>query len=78
MAFNGRKGESMAAQHCPICGRNLTAVHRCPQSVLGAIDAANTRAEDDEDSPVTREPFYRDYSARLSEGFSMMRGDGDD
>lgn len=51
---------------CPICDKNLKYNHQCPQSVLNAIDSANTRAWE----PWPE--FWRGYHERLAEGFAML------
>lgn len=45
--------------YCPICGRVIKDEHRCPESTLRAIDAANTRALREEDAETGAEPFWR-------------------
>lgn len=64
---------------CPICGGKLSYMHshRCPPSTIRSIDAANRRAENDEDSPEGKEPFYRTEGRRIAEGFEMMGGDNE-
>jgi len=50
----------------------MKGTHRCPESVLRAIDAANTRAGNREFETVVSEPFHRTESRRLAEGFMML------
>lgn len=69
---------SSSSRYCPICGgkgANTLKGHRCRESVLRAIDAANTRAGDEELAATGREPLWRTERRRLAEGFNMM---GDD
>jgi hypothetical protein len=63
---------------CPICGKkDATATHRCKPSTYSAIDAANTRAanNDDRRSDQTWYPPSRDYTLRLKEGFRLLADD---
>jgi len=60
---------------CVVCGRplyagpsGLTARHECPKRVLGARQAAQTRAE----RYGTAGPLNPTWGQRLSEGFQMM------
>ena len=58
---------------CAVCGRQVEVKrdleHRCPKAVLSAIDSANTRAWNEEDSPSSADhPFWRTEAARISEG----------
>lgn len=66
---------------CPICGRDngiLGVSHHCPESVLRAIDAANTRAEREEMEPqYERREFHRSLRQRLREGYELMALSGD-
>jgi|3_EtaG_2_1085321.scaffolds.fasta_scaffold17468_4 hypothetical protein len=59
---------------CPICG---TETCKCGPQVYRAIDAANTRAANNDDIASDRKwyPPPRDYVLRLKEGFQMMDDD---
>jgi len=74
---NGKRGFiSEKAYFCPICGRDGGGPCRCPPRVLGAIDSANTRALDNEDSP-SDDPFLQpSIGERLKDGFEMMEAMG--
>jgi len=64
--------------YCEICGRStMKGGHRCPEFVLRAIDAANTRAENQEFETVASEPFHRTESRRIAEGFFLLSLTGD-
>lgn len=58
-------------RYCPICGLSLSLgeKHQCPQVILNAIDAANTRAEDGEPHVFT---IIRDEAERLLHGLEIM------
>ena len=62
---------------CPICGAEKC---KCGPRVYGAIDAANTRAanNDDRACDLTWYPPHRDYTLRIKEGFQMMSDDWGD
>ena len=63
------------ASYCPICGRRHLPDPCNPRS-LAAIDAANTRALNDEMDPDrTFIDFSREEGKRISEGFSMLNED---
>lgn len=70
-----KKGTTLPAeeQYCPICGSNAGATysahsaHRCKDSVIRAINAANTRAENG-NTPE----FPRSFAQRLSEGYELL------
>ncbi len=67
--MQGEKG------YCPICGRVYYGPfedHRCPESVLRAIDAAHNR--DPDERLEHRIPEGR----RLSDGFALIDPDGDE
>lgn len=57
---------------CPICGQPYHS--RCRPSTYASIDAANTRADRNDDiaSDKTWYPQPRDYAVRLKEGFLML------
>lgn len=59
---------------CGVCGAKLlfNVAHRCSEATLNAIDAANARAANEADRPSDREPFYRTWADRLSDGFRIM------
>ncbi len=65
-------------QHCPICGVKMNASgHRCSEKVLRGIEAANTRAENEDDLPSDRREFWRTQAQRLNEGLRMMESEED-
>ena len=59
--------------YCPICGKhagNEQSSHRCANSTLAAIDAANTKAEN---YTLVYDGFLAPkYLERLKDGFIMM------
>lgn len=64
---------------CPICGNVIRkkGIHRCAESQLRAIDAANTRIGNEDLDPWSNEPFGRTYDRRLAEGFELLEQTGD-
>ncbi len=69
------------SKRCVVCEMPLTGGrHECPKPVLAAMEAAERRA-DMEDDPEAPSPRHRSgderraYGERLSLGFAMMRGE---
>lgn len=60
-------------QRCSICGAEYVwdHQHRCPASVLRAIDAAERWTQDRE----ALVELVRPYGQRIQDGFRMMRGE---
>jgi len=62
--------------YCPICGLYVGETynrHQCAASVLAAINAANTRAEcDDEEGRLFCEQLTRSEAARFLEGHRLL------
>jgi hypothetical protein len=74
-----KRGHSNPHNYCPVCGENW-GDHingACKKKHLGAIDAANTRAERDDDNPS--EPGWYpptpNFLTRLAEGFRILHQD---
>lgn len=64
----------MGQNHCPVCSKTLpsTGKHVCNPASLRAIDAANTRALNEDDDPSGRNELWRTEEFRLDEGLRMM------
>lgn len=64
-------------RHCPICKRELEdglmSGHHCSARTLAAINAANTRAENEE--PAFSQDTQRPFGQRLVEGFLISNGE---
>lgn len=68
---------------CSICGASVLKAHdlkhRCPERTLSAIDAANSRAWNEEITPPDERvasdtnQFWRTFAYRLHEGARLMR-----
>lgn len=68
--------------YCPVCGIGLRMgdrqEHSCNSKVLGAIDAANTRAINKEfDTNPDKDPFWRTEAQRLNEGLKQLQQDNE-
>lgn len=66
--------------YCPVCGARLkpfwASVHTCNPGVLNGIDAADSRAWNDELDPHrSRAPFWRTEGMRMAEGFMFLQDD---
>ena len=67
-------------EYCPICGVKIGSTnhtgHRCPNRSYAAIDAANTRAIDEEDDQEGNAAFgtyeKRPWSEKLAIGFEIL------
>lgn len=66
------KGVGDPVYFCPICGKRLSSKHRCDESVLRAIDGANTRAENHDSDFTVQHEFHVTESDRINDGFEML------
>lgn len=83
MASRNRGPVRNIEDYCGICGMYITGIdkdicaitkHKCPKKTLAAIDAANTRAINQELLPQSS---FNDpqIDERLKDGFRMIDGD---
>lgn len=57
--------------YCPICGQKWFNAHRCPETILRAIDGAHHRDEDE----VLAIVLDRPVGERLHEGLKILSQD---
>lgn len=71
--LKNRKPVKEPENFCPICGERLEiTIHNCPRSVLGSIDAANTRALRSDEHPSYSKFYEPNLDERLKYGFSLL------
>ena len=66
-----------ANAYCGCCGgyrkKGSLSGHRCPERALRSIDAANTKAaNDDENGTAHAFLIFRPWTERLAKGFDLM------
>lgn len=76
MSYQSQSVPYHADTDCPICGSSFVnnQQHHCRERVLRAIDAAHTRAMNEE-SAYFADPMNRQEGEKLHDGFAMLNDD---